>query len=58
MDLSGGLSLFWRSMYEVQILSASARIIDTEVKLGDLCFLCPLFMVIQFDIKEQQCGMS
>ena len=38
MGLSGGLALFWKSKYEVNVLSASARIIDTEVKLGAVTF--------------------
>ena len=29
VGLSGGLALFWRSKYEVEVLSASSRIIDT-----------------------------
>lgn len=35
VGLSGGLALFWKSRFEVTVLSASARIIDTEVKLGE-----------------------
>ena len=38
MGLSGALALFWKCKYEVRILSASSRIIDAEVKLGELVF--------------------
>ncbi|WZY69216.1 hypothetical protein YC2023_001456 [Brassica napus] len=38
VGLSGGLALFWKKKHEVKILSASARIIDTEVKLGAVVF--------------------
>ena len=34
VGLSGGLALFWKEKYDVKVLSASARIIDAEVKLG------------------------
>ena len=36
VGLSGGLALFWRSTYEVEVLSPSNRIIDTQVKIGAL----------------------
>ncbi|KAL1200001.1 hypothetical protein V5N11_007210 [Cardamine amara subsp. amara] len=36
--LSGGLALFWKSSYEVEILQSDKRIIDIKVKLGSLSF--------------------
>lgn len=38
VGLSGGLALFWRSTYEVEVLSVSNRIIDIQVKIGALRF--------------------
>ncbi|KAL0771896.1 hypothetical protein Bca101_037047 [Brassica carinata] len=38
VGLSGGLALFWKQMHEVEVLSASNRIIDTKVKAGNLVF--------------------
>ncbi|KAL1195595.1 hypothetical protein V5N11_035079 [Cardamine amara subsp. amara] len=36
--LSGGLTLFWKSSYEVEVLQADKRIIDVKVKLGSIGF--------------------
>ncbi|KAG7568115.1 Reverse transcriptase domain [Arabidopsis thaliana x Arabidopsis arenosa] len=36
--LSGGLALFWKSSYEVEVLYSDKRIIDTKVKIGSLWF--------------------
>lgn len=38
VGLSGGLALFWKTTYDVEILSTSNRIIDTKVKIGSLSF--------------------
>ncbi|KAL0723274.1 hypothetical protein Bca4012_037873 [Brassica carinata] len=38
VSLSGGLALFWRNSHEVEILSASDRIIDIRVKQRDLIY--------------------
>ncbi|KAG7582623.1 Zinc knuckle CX2CX4HX4C [Arabidopsis suecica] len=36
--LSGGLALFWKASYEVEVLHSDKRIIDTKIKLGSLWF--------------------
>ncbi|EFH70166.1 predicted protein [Arabidopsis lyrata subsp. lyrata] len=36
--LSGGLALFWKDSYNVEILFSDSRIIDAKVKLGSLIF--------------------
>lgn len=38
MGLSGGLAVFWRNSYEVEVMSASNRVIDTKVKQGNSVF--------------------
>lgn len=38
VGLSGGLALFWKNSYEVEILRSSSRIIDTKVKAGNLVY--------------------
>lgn len=38
VGLSGGLALFWKSSYEVQVINSDQRIIDCKVKLGSLSF--------------------
>ncbi|KAG7586642.1 Reverse transcriptase zinc-binding domain [Arabidopsis thaliana x Arabidopsis arenosa] len=36
--LSGGLALFWKASYDVEVLHSDKRIIDTKVKIGSLWF--------------------
>ncbi|CAL9233524.1 unnamed protein product, partial [Arabidopsis halleri] len=36
--LSGGLVLFWKAAYEVEVLHSDKRIIDVKVTLGSLMF--------------------
>ena len=38
VGLSGGLALFWKSNFEVEVLQASNRIIDTKIKFGSRVF--------------------
>lgn len=38
IGLSGGLALFLKSSFEVEVLSSSVRIIDVKVKLGSMIF--------------------
>ncbi|XP_010513742.1 PREDICTED: uncharacterized protein LOC104789794 [Camelina sativa] len=38
VGLSGGLALFWKPSYEVEVISADHRIIDVKAKLGSLSF--------------------
>ncbi|KAG7593406.1 Reverse transcriptase domain [Arabidopsis thaliana x Arabidopsis arenosa] len=38
IGLSGGLALFWKGAYEVEVLFSDHRIIDVKVKLGSLLF--------------------
>ncbi|KAG7583258.1 Reverse transcriptase domain [Arabidopsis suecica] len=38
IGLSGGLALFWKSSYDVEVVSSDNRIIDVKVKLGSLIF--------------------
>ena len=38
VGLSGGLALFWKNSYEVEIPFSSNRIIDVKVKIGSLCY--------------------
>lgn len=41
VGLSGGLALFWKKKYDVKILSASARLIDAEIRCGGVLFYMP-----------------
>ncbi|EFH59772.1 predicted protein [Arabidopsis lyrata subsp. lyrata] len=34
--LSGGLAIFWKASYDVEILHSDKRIIDTKIKFGSL----------------------
>ncbi|KAF2574698.1 hypothetical protein F2Q70_00004853 [Brassica cretica] len=43
VGLSGGLALFWKKSYEVEILRSSSRIIDTKVKAGNLVYYMTFF---------------
>lgn len=38
VGLSGGMALFWKNSYEVEILSSLNRIIDAKVRIGSLTF--------------------
>lgn len=38
LGLSGGLAVFWKECYKVNVLSLSSRVIDLKVKLGLLSF--------------------
>lgn len=38
MGLSGGLALFWKNNFEVEVLSSSSRVIDTKIKAGSRSF--------------------
>ncbi|KAG7536410.1 Reverse transcriptase domain [Arabidopsis suecica] len=38
IGLSGGLALFWKNSYEVEVINSDHRIIDVKVKLGSLSF--------------------
>lgn len=38
VGLSGGLALFWKECYEVEVLQADKNIIDCCVKLGSINF--------------------
>ena len=40
VGLSGGLALFWKQSFQVEVLSSSNRMIDTKVKAGNIdCFM-------------------
>ena len=43
VGLSGGLALFWKKSYEVEILRSSSRIMDTKVKAGNLVYYMTFF---------------
>ncbi|KAG7585295.1 Ribonuclease H domain [Arabidopsis thaliana x Arabidopsis arenosa] len=38
VGLSGGLALFWKNSYEVEVINSDHRVIDVKVKLGSLSF--------------------
>jgi len=38
VGLSGGLAVFWKSSFEVEVLEADKRIIDLKVRMGSLAF--------------------
>lgn len=38
LGLSGGLAVFWKNSYDVEILSGDKRIIDMKVRCGPLAF--------------------
>jgi len=42
--LSGGLALFWKSSYDIEVLHSDKRIIDTKIKFWSLEFMRHLSM--------------
>lgn len=55
---SGGLALFWKEAYKIQVLSSDKRIIDTRVEWGSLCFLYPLCMAILCELTVRPFGIN
>lgn len=46
ISLSGGLALFWKDAYKVEVLSADKRIIDTKIEWGSMRFYVMVILCV------------